>query len=174
MNKLKVGRYKLDISEISHAREVKAQGKWQRVFENTKKIRSARFYNKHTNKIGSYLLNQDMFILRRTLSFSDALKELLKRRLIITSMFLNRLCNTEYEGFQNFVYLTISGKTLKQLEQEKEDSIKKKDLASVGIQAMKNIEKMGLSVDQCSELFQTWLKEQVKSENILVLTQENK
>jgi len=174
MNTLKLGKYVIDIGDISHSREMRAQSKWAKVFKGKGKIKKPEYYNKQVNKVGSYLLNQDLFILRRKLSLTDALKELLFRRFTITARYLNRLKKKEYTEFENFLSIAMTGKSLEDLEKEKEESVKKKDLMSMGIQAMKDLEVLGITIDQCSELFQTWLKEQVKKENISILIQENK
>ncbi len=163
---LKLGKYEIDISDLSHAREEKAKGKWSRVFKEGVKVKSAGYYNKHVNKIGSYLINQDLYILKRSLSLGDAIKELLLRRFILTSFYLNRLENKEYEAFESFIYKTITGKTLEDLEKEKEDSLKKNDIMAIGIQTMDQIDHLGISLETCMESFQTWLSEQVTSGNI--------
>ncbi len=152
MKELIFGKYKINVEDLSHDRIEKAKGKWERAFYDDNKSRKKSHYNKKANKIGSYLINQDFFILKRTLSFTDACKEWFKRTIILNSWYLNKSLKKEYDVFHDFVTVTITGLTIGDLK-------KNSKIEKLGREMYRELEEMGYTDEQCLELFRTFAQE---------------
>lgn len=165
---LKLGKHTVDVTKISHGRVEIARNMWDKVFTTTKgKTKSRKHYNNKANKIGSYLLNERFKKLRQRLSFFDALKEWYKRRFIITARYINWCSNEEYEEFQNWLSVTITGFDLKELE-------KKNDLETLAMHMILETEKAGISLGQLMDASETFVKQLAGNVNTLESSQRKK
>lgn len=139
---------------MSHGRIERAKAMWSKYFElDDNKTRKASFYNRKANKIGSYLLSQDFYILRRELSFGMAFKEWFKRKFILSARYINRCLKSEYDEFHNFVSLTITGLSL-------EDIKKNNEMQNYTRKIYDLMAEQGVSPDQCVALLTTLLRGQ--------------
>ena len=156
---LKFGKYTVDVTDATHGRIEKAKILWSHYFElNAKKLKKAGYYNKKANKIGSYLENEKLYILRQTLPFGLAIKEWVKRNIILNSWYINNSNKKEYDEFHNWISKTITGLSL--------DDIKKNnDMETWAREMYDHIIKMGYSQEQCQTLLTTFLLEQAGKKN---------
>ena len=151
---------------MSHAREEKAKALWIAKIDNDKKKRKSTYYNKQVNKIGSYMINQELYIILRRLPLALALREWLFRRVILNSWYLNRQTKKDYYDFHNFVVESITGLTLDDIE-------KKNELETMGLKMYQEMRK-DLTVEQCEELYLTFARDGVKNYLMSKVSQQNK
>ncbi|MCP4268662.1 MAG: hypothetical protein GY777_24290 [Candidatus Brocadiaceae bacterium] len=157
---LTFGKHKINVTDTTHGRIEKAKKLWSYSFElNKKKIKNVGYYNKKANKIGSYLLNENFFILLRTLPFGMALKECFKRFFILNSWYINNSLKKEYDEFHNWISKTITGFSL--------DEIKKNnEMEQWAAEMYDHIMNLGYSKAQCQTLLTTFLLETAGKKNI--------
>ena len=158
---LSFGKIKVDVSNVSHDRLMKARKMWNKSFQvgkETKKKLNADYYNRKANEIGSYLIRQDFSVLLRRFTFTEAVREYVKR-LLLTARFINKSLKSEYDAFHNWISLQITGKSLDDLK-------KKNEMEELTMKMHEKITEMGIKPEQCLELLTTFLQEQGGSLNM--------
>lgn len=116
---LTFGKIKVNVADVSHSREQKAVKMWNELLKlGLKKTLTETYYNKMVNKIGAYLIRQDFSILMRRHSLAGAVRQYIKR-LMITPFWINKAIKEDYTAFHDWVSVTITGKTIDELQKKK-------------------------------------------------------
>ena len=150
---LNFGKLSIDVSNVAYGRIVKASKIWNETIN--KEDLQADEINEMTERVGLYLIRQEFIVLYRRYTLVKSIKEYIKRALL-TVKIINRSTKAEYEEFQDWVYFTLTGK--KKVSLETKNGI----LEIIENQINEITEQTNLNQEQCLELLQTLLREQLK------------
>lgn len=123
---IEIGRYKIDVSNISLDKKIKATKMWNKtngikchadgsplrkdgeVVMFKRNITENQF-TKEVIKIGLYLLRQEFIVLKRRFTLKETIKEMVKRS-FISYRYIKSLTSKDVEGFASWVYEELTGK----------------------------------------------------------------
>ncbi|MCP4988496.1 MAG: hypothetical protein GY928_21330 [Colwellia sp.] len=149
---LTFGNKSFDISNVAYGRIEYAIKEWNKAL-NIEGFTESDI-NNMCERVGLYMIRQDFDVLRLRLSFFDSVKSFIKRYML-TIKHIKKSNKQEYEEFQDWVYFTLTGNKKKDLETDTA-------IMETARKIYRDMEKQGINQEQCSELLQTLLAEQVK------------
>lgn len=163
---LTIGRFKIDVSNVSIYRKKIARTEWNNSRDemSSNDGNSLIVFDSIIDTYGLYMIRQDFAVLRRRMSFIEALKSYIKRYLL-SVRYIRKSNEEEYNAFQEWAYFQITGAKKKDLE--KINQIQKIELAM-----LKEMENLNLEPEQLTALLRTFLQETVGNMNTSQVSQK--
>lgn len=141
-----------DVSNVSVERIEKMTPVWDK--EVSRKDFTNTSINKMSEKVGLYLIRQDLSTLMFRMTFWEAIKTYILRYLL-TVKNIRKSNKAEYEEFQSWVLFTMTGKKKDLLEVET-------NMMESSSQIVKNLMDQGYSLELCQESLLILLKDLTK------------
>jgi hypothetical protein len=164
-NILTFGNIKIDVANVIHRKEREVISMWTKLREKgTKEELSAEDYYKEINKMGYFLIKQNLSTIRRRKSLFPAIVEYIKRLSITPNVISNSL-KGEYKEFHNWISIITTGLTL-------EENEKKNEMEVLGMKMYSALMDLGYSPDQCVKLLLTFVEKQDGQSSTLKASQD--
>ncbi len=153
---LMFGKYKIDVSDIAHVKEVHAQQAWYDLQTDPKhRKKKVIFYSKKIDEIGAYLITEKLSDLKQQYEPKEAWRQWFIRKHIINRKFISNMKKSQHKEYADWLSVLCTGFTVDQ------NNTKKKIEMGV-IEAIDLMQKMtSMPQEKCVEYITTSLKKQV-------------